>query len=87
MVANGGKFYAGVSGDLGRSVGMEKISNGNYVVGVRSGPTEVYAWTQEFGDPSRNIVARSFLRKPLDVNSVLIEKRIIQTFSELLKNG
>lgn len=87
VVANGGKFYSWVTGNLKNSIGIEKISNGNYAVGVMQGPTEIYAWTQEFWDPSRNIPARSFLRKPLDENKIIISARISQLFSELLNNG
>lgn len=82
-VSKNWQWYEWVTGNLKRSVWLENTWFLEYSVWVMEWPTEEYAYTQEFWDPTRNIPARSFLRDPLDKNYPKIIAQVQRTFKEL----
>lgn len=76
-------YYEGVTWNLRRSIWLQKLWQGEYIVWVKNWPASDYAATHEFWDDSRGIPERSFLRKPLEKDSTEIIKQIWTTFKEL----
>ena len=79
-----GNWYEGVTGNLRRSLTIEKIKLLKYKVWVASWPVEKYAYTQEYWDPKRNIPKRSFLKKPFEENFYEIMRQVNLSFKEIL---
>ena len=77
-------WYEWVTWNLKRSVWLENTGYLEYSVWVMEWPTEIYAYTQEFWDPSRNIPRRSFLNEKFKKHKKEIEAQIQKTFNELL---
>lgn len=75
------QWYEWVTWALRRSIWLQKLASWEYIVGVRAGPTEVYAAAQEFWN--NKLPARSYLREPLRDNQQKIEAQIQKTFNEL----
>ncbi|MCP4523343.1 MAG: hypothetical protein GY828_03925 [Candidatus Gracilibacteria bacterium] len=80
-----GNWYEGVTGNLKRSISMEKLSNTNYAVGIIKGPTEEYGKHLEFGTDVME--ERSFLRKGLVDNKKYLTKVMKNNFNILLKKN
>ncbi|NDK09756.1 hypothetical protein GW846_03175 [Candidatus Gracilibacteria bacterium] len=62
----GGNWYEGVTGNLKRSIGHEKLGDMIYQLGVKKGPATEYARAQEYG--YAHIPERSFVRKGIEDN-------------------
>ncbi len=75
---------AKITGNLWKSLWMEKISSWEYVIWVIAGDTEDYAFTQEFGDSTRNIPSRSYLRILFDEKEDY-HKEIMEVINKNLK--
>lgn len=84
-VKKNGVWYAGVTGNLKRSIGIENTWYLEWTVWVVRGPTEVYAEKHEFGSKDGKTPARSFLRKPLQDHGKEIIAQIQATFNEIIR--
>lgn len=76
---------ANVTGNLKKSIGIQKVTPLSYLVGVREWfyNTEEYGFYQEYG--TIRIPPRSFLRKALLEKSPMIVKTIQDTFNQALQ--
>lgn len=72
---------ARVTWNLRRSVQYEEKGKLDFIIWVVRGPTEEYAWAQEFG--TNHIPARSYLRRGIIQNSREILRTIESVFSQL----
>ncbi len=80
-------YYEWVTGNLWRSVWIENTSYLEWSVWVEEWPTEDYAYTQEYWDSSRNIPARSFLKKTREDYKNEILKQVSTTFAEFINKS
>lgn len=82
-VSHGGHWYAGVTGNLRRSVTYEEVGELDFIIGVVQWPVEEYAKAQEFG--TSRMPARSFLRRGIIEHNKEIIRIIESVFTQLTK--
>lgn len=83
IIQNDAKVRAPVkTGNLMRSIHMEQLGGG---LGIAVGTNLVYAATQEYGDPSRNIPEHAYLRPAWDQNIGRVAATIGATLTKVLQ--
>jgi hypothetical protein len=78
------EWYEWVTGNLKKSLSMEKTDDFEYSVGVQEWPTEDYWYKQEYWDTTTP--ARSYLRKSLEENKEVLLEQFNKTVQEILNN-